>query len=335
MKNKAFNEALQEAMDAGWRSCLDHILRPDDECPICIVERLTTEVSELAAKLDRAEEELQSADAEIDALNSELERGTAEGRDLRQQLLHFAAECHRGKWSYEHDHPPAFQFLDALGERIRKSFEAAATASGRQFSKIDVPLLDQEKHQNDIGFRLQAFAYDAVDELDCECETGDYGQRHGSTCLRCAALELKTELQEMRRAAAADSRQCSHPENPGGEHLWQTHTLGDQSVTDCMYCEEPKPAEKGSVNLIERLRHRIIVDGCEMPGNDALHREAADEIERLSAVNEHYRITLQLIERDLGAEHAARQWAHDALGEHAVESAPWKDTDHDGPATDG
>ena len=34
-------------------------------------------------------------------------------------------------------------------------------------------------------------------------------------------------------------------------------------------------------DLVERLRRRIIVDGMEMPGNDALHREAADEIERL------------------------------------------------------
>jgi hypothetical protein len=34
-------------------------------------------------------------------------------------------------------------------------------------------------------------------------------------------------------------------------------------------------------DLVRRLRRRIIVDGCEMPGNDALHREAADEIERL------------------------------------------------------
>ena len=35
--------------------------------------------------------------------------------------------------------------------------------------------------------------------------------------------------------------------------------------------------------LIERLRRVIIVDGLEMPGNDALHAEAADEIERLQA----------------------------------------------------
>jgi hypothetical protein len=34
-------------------------------------------------------------------------------------------------------------------------------------------------------------------------------------------------------------------------------------------------------DLVGRLRRRIIVDGCEMPGNDALHREAADRIEAL------------------------------------------------------
>ena len=36
-------------------------------------------------------------------------------------------------------------------------------------------------------------------------------------------------------------------------------------------------------DLIKRLRRRIVVDGCEMPGNDALHREAADRIEELEA----------------------------------------------------
>ena len=35
-------------------------------------------------------------------------------------------------------------------------------------------------------------------------------------------------------------------------------------------------------DLIERLRRVIIVDGLEMPGPDALHGEAADEIERLT-----------------------------------------------------
>ena len=39
-------------------------------------------------------------------------------------------------------------------------------------------------------------------------------------------------------------------------------------------------------DLIERLRQRIVVDGMEMPGNDSLHREAADELERLNAVLE-------------------------------------------------
>lgn len=34
-------------------------------------------------------------------------------------------------------------------------------------------------------------------------------------------------------------------------------------------------------NLIKRLRSKIIVDGLEMPGNDTLHREAADRIEAL------------------------------------------------------
>jgi hypothetical protein len=33
-------------------------------------------------------------------------------------------------------------------------------------------------------------------------------------------------------------------------------------------------------DIVERLRSRIVVDGLEMPGNDALHREAADEIEQ-------------------------------------------------------
>ena len=37
-----------------------------------------------------------------------------------------------------------------------------------------------------------------------------------------------------------------------------------------------------------------------------------------------YRTALQLIERDLGAEYLARRIAHEALGEPAVESAPWE-----------
>lgn len=85
--------------------------------------------------------------------------------------------------------------------------EAAVDAvSGRQFPKINVPLLDPENHQNDIGFRLQALAYDCVDELDCQCEFGD----PGASCLRCAAMVLKTELQKLRRAAA-DSSPTSIP----------------------------------------------------------------------------------------------------------------------------
>lgn len=33
--------------------------------------------------------------------------------------------------------------------------------------------------------------------------------------------------------------------------------------------------------LIERLERKIVVDGCEMPGNDALHREAAQALREL------------------------------------------------------
>jgi len=36
------------------------------------------------------------------------------------------------------------------------------------------------------------------------------------------------------------------------------------------------------MNLIERLRRQITVDGLPMPGTDVLHHEAADEIERLN-----------------------------------------------------
>jgi ribosomal protein S7 len=45
-------------------------------------------------------------------------------------------------------------------------------------------------------------------------------------------------------------------------------------------------------------------------------------IESQSAENKRYREALRWIERDLGAEHAARQWAHDALVEHATEPSP-------------
>ena len=62
------------------------------------------------------------------------------------------------------------------------------------------------------------------------------------------------------------------------------------------------------------------------PGTLNLVDQQAAEIERLTAENQRYRRTLQMIERDLGAEVAARHWAHEALGEHAVESAPWKDS---------
>lgn len=64
----------------------------------------------------------------------------------------------------------------------------------------DIQERDEEiaKLRVEVG-RYQSFVNDVADELDCECEHGDYGQRHGSTCLRCAAIDL---------VAAADKQTC-------------------------------------------------------------------------------------------------------------------------------
>jgi hypothetical protein len=32
---------LKEFAAAGWRSCIDHLIKPHDPCPICMIEQLT------------------------------------------------------------------------------------------------------------------------------------------------------------------------------------------------------------------------------------------------------------------------------------------------------
>ncbi len=32
---------------SGWRACIDHIIRPDSPCPVCEIERLSAECSNL------------------------------------------------------------------------------------------------------------------------------------------------------------------------------------------------------------------------------------------------------------------------------------------------
>jgi hypothetical protein len=47
--------------DAGWRSCIDHIIRPDSPCPVC-------RITELTAQLEA-----------VKALNDDILRGIARG----------------------------------------------------------------------------------------------------------------------------------------------------------------------------------------------------------------------------------------------------------------
>lgn len=33
-------EELERFKTAGWRSCIDHIIKPEDECPVCMIIEL-------------------------------------------------------------------------------------------------------------------------------------------------------------------------------------------------------------------------------------------------------------------------------------------------------
>ena len=46
----AENKALTES---GWRSCIDHIIRPDSPCPVCGIERLTSDNEMLRDELEQ------------------------------------------------------------------------------------------------------------------------------------------------------------------------------------------------------------------------------------------------------------------------------------------
>jgi hypothetical protein len=37
---------------AGWRCCIDHIIKPESPCPICKVEKLQTRIEELENRID-------------------------------------------------------------------------------------------------------------------------------------------------------------------------------------------------------------------------------------------------------------------------------------------
>jgi len=43
---EAENERLREA---GWRSCIDHIIKPDSACPVCKITELEAENERLKA----------------------------------------------------------------------------------------------------------------------------------------------------------------------------------------------------------------------------------------------------------------------------------------------
>jgi DNA repair exonuclease SbcCD ATPase subunit len=36
-------EELEAQITSGWRSCIDHIIKPSDPCPVCLIEELEAE----------------------------------------------------------------------------------------------------------------------------------------------------------------------------------------------------------------------------------------------------------------------------------------------------
>lgn len=53
---KLQRDALEQMQSAGWRSCIDHIIKPESACPICRIEKLE---AALTRCVDEIEENLE------------------------------------------------------------------------------------------------------------------------------------------------------------------------------------------------------------------------------------------------------------------------------------
>ena len=77
------------------------------------------------------------------------------------------------------------KYFRDLASKENEKGEATITVCASLASAAD----QVEKMSAEIE-QYQELAKAVIEDTDCECEMGDYGQRHGSSCLRCMALNL-------------------------------------------------------------------------------------------------------------------------------------------------
>ena len=47
LQQKRIDDLTERFQSAGWRSCIDHIIKPESSCPVCRIEELTARVQYL------------------------------------------------------------------------------------------------------------------------------------------------------------------------------------------------------------------------------------------------------------------------------------------------
>ena len=51
-KNAELTKQVAAFESAGWRCCIDHLLKPEHPCPICANEAMQAKIDELTAEID-------------------------------------------------------------------------------------------------------------------------------------------------------------------------------------------------------------------------------------------------------------------------------------------
>lgn len=55
---------METVIKAGWRSCADHIIKPESTCPVCEIERLNRLIASLRTMMDDAAQPFTDPDRE-------------------------------------------------------------------------------------------------------------------------------------------------------------------------------------------------------------------------------------------------------------------------------